>query len=431
MKEVRFLLYFFILFFGFKVFSFDTLSEAQKYVDSIPEITNLDNQDIFDPDFSTLFKSIGKKVSFLDHLRLKKILWSVNDFENLLISVSKQQYLNGYFGNYILKIPSLPQTTVIIFGSMHGALHSLVRCLDFLKRKGMIDDNFKIKKPDVYILFNGSLVSMSPYILEFFTLVLKIMQTNPDHVFYIKGRDENEMFWLNNGLKRELNFVLTNNKKREFLKQFINIFFNSLPLAFYLTGNPEDGVIRISHYGMDFAEINENSCLSILKNFMVHALEKCRLNPIKKKSSIVKAIIESEKFENYRQSRGLYTLAPDDGAFSWKIFSGPNFIYQKYFHFFYDSFVVVFTGTTLKEATITLYNRDVREKHDFKASETYVVTTTQKLNPKDVLDFYKEKVHLSKNSLKRIQKKLLKIQSNIHEISSMILDFKQQLYLLI
>ena len=63
------------------------------------------------------------------------------------------------------------------------------------------------KWPSRYIntlIFTGDVIDRSTHILETLSLVMLIMERNINRVFYIRGNNESNNLWHNNGLKREL-----------------------------------------------------------------------------------------------------------------------------------------------------------------------------------------------------------------------------------
>ena len=73
---------------------------------------------------------------------------------------------------------------------------------------------------------------MSPYILETLTIILRLLQVNPQNVIYLRGEQEIAHNWLQYGLKSELRIRARHlSDARVPLQKDIDAFFNTLPIA--------------------------------------------------------------------------------------------------------------------------------------------------------------------------------------------------------
>lgn len=367
--------------------SFNTLKELQQFIDQNEEYPTPDNTNLLTPDYSSFYHQttlswIGSVAQFIGIK--SKPLWDVQYFKDTLEQVTQSREKNGYYGRFVEKIIPPAYAQFIIFGDVHGSLHSLTRDLEELAQQGIIDNTFKLTKDDTYLIFNGNVIDLSPYILETLTLVLDLMRNNPTRVIYIRGKHEEKEFWYNFGLRQELEI-----KARKFaseripLDSLIKGFFNTLPLAYYLVqhnGSTID-VVRISPTDRRNSEIDEQQ----LSNFF----EQNNNNPdifdlVNKAPSTrqidVRAIIKvEERLAVYSPSKGLLNIAPDQGATAWITLSSPNRTHRTLYEFFYDAFTVLTTAPSLQDWTISLYNRDVRDVLGFSRSATYNLLTGQKI----------------------------------------------------
>lgn len=163
---------------------FDTLTQAQQHAENI------------------LLKRGGKS---FDPSRLKTLLSSlVTTREN-----------TGYSGNYIIKLTPYPATKFVLWGPLKGAFKSLVRDLTYLEKIGIMGNDFKIRDPHVYFVFNGDVIDGSSDVLEIFTLVLSLMRANPHRVFYMRGLTEDH--WQDDGLRDALQARARVFRPRQFL----------------------------------------------------------------------------------------------------------------------------------------------------------------------------------------------------------------------
>ena len=137
----------------------------------------------------------------------------------------------GYAGRFLLKLTPYPDTTFIVWGPLKGAFSSLVRTLTFIKKLGIIDNEFKLTNAATYLVFNGDVINGSETSLETLNLVLSLMHANPKNVFYIKGYAEDALHWQNDNLKKALREkAYTVSDESIPLGQAMTRFFDTLPL---------------------------------------------------------------------------------------------------------------------------------------------------------------------------------------------------------
>jgi hypothetical protein len=170
---------------------FQTIDSTKKYADTTEEFPAIDNNDWLKPDFSSFYnktipgsysKILRKAFPFFFNSK-----FDANEFKSLLFAVTKQHENFGYNDNFILKIPAPANSNFIIFGSLQGAFHSLIRDLEKLKEMGIINNNFEITQPNHFVIFDGDVINRSAYSLETLSIILQLMQKNPNRAFYIRG----------------------------------------------------------------------------------------------------------------------------------------------------------------------------------------------------------------------------------------------------
>ena len=276
----------------------------------------------------------------------------------------------------IIKI-NVPDAHLIIWNDLHGAFHSLVRALKWLKQENIINDNLEIIKDNYFFIFNGDLINKSPYVLETLTLALTLIEKNPKKVFYTQGNHEKNGAWKNFSLRKELQIRIKNvtslNNGIIPLEHEINTFFTSLPKAVYLqnTENPKN-LILISHFGRNENTIDEEETGDF---FLKTDAPPVDFYEITKKVATptpldIKAVIKSEHWKySRRMKNGLALLDQEAGSITWSVFSSPTSVYQKYMNFFYDAFIILKAQNPIEKSTITLVNRDIRTKNNFKIHE--------------------------------------------------------------
>lgn len=366
--------------------SFENLTQAKAYAQSIEEFPEPDNKNLLNPNYSIFHRN--NLPSIFNYLKHKLGIFNENffdttEFEKLLIKVTNtRKQLNSKGNNSVVRLGLSSESKIFIWGDLHGAFHSLVRALDWLNKEKIIDHNFKIIKPKHFLVFNGDAINRSPFTLETFMILLKLLEKNPQHVFYMRGQHETDEYWLDYGLKRELQIRVRQFPETEVaFKQQVNEFFNTLPLALYIHNKKNlKNFIRISHTGREHIELNEEN----ISNFLMTPDAKtnpyyCDLSVCKKgnRTPNVPIIIKTEDWRNEHQAqKGLGLLEQDRGSTSWAVFSPSIFIYQQFYDFYYDAFALIDTNShNITQSTITLYNRDTRTKDPFKKDGTFNLAT--------------------------------------------------------
>jgi hypothetical protein len=371
---------------------FKNLKELQIYAAQKNEQTPMENADTLRPEFTKYYQSqiptfsqkIKNKINLLLYLVgiKEKPVWSVSFFKTILESTEKSRKSSGHTDNLIYKIQTDPSAKFVIFGNMQGAFHSLIRCLCKIKDLGIIGDDLKITNPNNYIIFMGDLVDRSPFTLEILTLGLKLIEVNPQNVIYMRGNHEAKDYWQEHTLKTELQIRASHMSKDTIpLQKEVSSFFNTLPLAIYLTVPKQidqpatNEFIRISEFARSENEIlNETNYADFLTKQQSSKLDYLVLKePYEAKPDTtinIRATMHNEKKrKTFQKSEGLRLLAPDMDSVSWNILSCPTIVYQKALDFYNDAFVILSASNTLEDWEITLYSHDVRTKDPFKETK--------------------------------------------------------------
>jgi predicted MPP superfamily phosphohydrolase len=135
---------------------------------------------------------------------------------------------------------------VFVVGDHHGNIHSMLRNLWRLVAGGYLDNNFKIKKNNFYIVFLGDYIDRGKYGAEVIYTICRLKLANPDNVFVLRGNHEEKSVAEVFGYKEELAKKYTNDADTlwdESLK-----WFEYLPDVL-LMGNQKKGFIHFSHGG--------------------------------------------------------------------------------------------------------------------------------------------------------------------------------------
>lgn len=364
---------------------FDTVEQIHAFANNYEEYPAPDSDNWYDPDFSSFHKKIVPHLisRTIASIGLKKSFWNAQKFQRLMQQLVDLREANGYMGRFVQKFTPEEDDQIILFGNLSGAFHSLVRCLNELIARRYLDDSLMISDPHAYIFFNGNVVNGSPYILETLTLIMVLMQKNPGHVFYLRGQLEDKERWKEGGLLRELRVKAHYaNRKASPLPKLVQKFFNTLPLAFYLVDyarNKTSNVVRISSWGMDFAELNEDSFSYFFDE------TKSRFSTFKlthkqesKEQVAIQALIKNEPLSfAFRPTDGLQIRSKEKGITTWTILSSPTGAHRRLYDFFFDAFSIISIKNSMNAWTIRLCNRDTRDIGEFACGPIFNIVSGQ------------------------------------------------------
>ena len=386
---------------------FNTIEQLETYKKQHNELPDIDNKSWIKPDYTSFYKSL--EPSFLSnvatflHLK-KKSEWSSSLLKHLLEKVTQQRIKNGYTKKHIIKLKPLPKTKFVIWGDLQGALHSLVRDLKELQKLNIINNELKITNPNNYFVFNGDAINRSPYSLETLTIILRLLEKNPNQVIYIRGNHEHEDHF-DYGIKKELQIKARNiSDEKVPLKNLVASFFKTLPLALYLKieGGKESEFVKIT--ARDNSISNPSLNEAFFSDFL---LEKettpfqfflLKKNSIRKNKISIKAIIKSESRSTiFRPTDGLSLIPQEQGAISWTTLSSPIQSYQKFYNFNNDAFTILEVKKHPQDWPLTLYYKDIRKKDGFEEArfneasfQSRVVNFFTGMKVKDKKDFIQQ-----------------------------------------
>jgi len=377
MKHITLLTFFLVICFSKHIHGFHTLNQAERYASFFEEYPEIDNENWLNPDYTTFYKDnvlawwqkILRVVGFY-----KTPDFPEKKFSELLKKVANERENKGNRGRFVKKITPKDKTNFFVFGDLHASFHSFIRDLKSLRNKGIIDNNFKIKN-DYFIIINGNAIDLSPFTLEMLFIILLLMEKNPDSVIYTRGKHENKEHWKNFGLPKELEIRTPNIPER-----LIKRFFNTLPLALYITSKSSDDpeIVRISSFDRTYPELDEENFAKFLltKTEKISAVHDLNIQSRSSQTVDIKAIIKTEeRLGKYTQNTGLVQIDSDKGSTAWLVLSAPNKTFRSLYKFFYDAYAVITTNEKIDNWTIALYNQDVREKLGFKKRKEYKLTS--------------------------------------------------------
>jgi len=381
---------------------FRNLHELQEYAKTIDEWEKMDNDNILNPSYESYYAEkfnrsfvtkIKKKISYFVQCLFCKQSYhlSIASFEKLLNEVTKYRIAQKWTGNIVQKIEISPSSKIIVFGVLEGSFHSLLRDLDKLKELNIIDEKLNLTNPAYFIVFLGNVIDRSPYSLEIFSVMLQLLKQNPQNVFYVKGRHESNNLWKQHTLGRELELSYINSAK---IQPLVEQFFNTIPLSVYCTlkNNLNHPVLYFKFSSL----IEDEKIRQMLDDshfvYFFHRPYKSKVemlnldNPSHNNSTqdpstikLLAIVTEIKKRDSYEVMDGLRLLPPIHQVTAWTVLSGSSEPVRRGLNFFYDAIVIINPSTDIDQWTITLYNRDIRNKEEinFKTRSQYFFSGTE------------------------------------------------------
>ncbi len=357
-----------------------TLPDLVTLCKTCPENVESDNDNFDHPDFSTVLKSLRPSLfdRYFGGIKKRGKHFAITDLEKLLKEVTLQQKGKGRTGDFILATQVELEDKIVIFGTIQGAFHSLVRDLQELKRQGIIDNSLKIIDPRYLIIFNGSVVARSPYVLQTLFVILLLMKHNPDKVFYIKSDFEQEQLWINGCFTQQLDIVYRKFEKSitDLFKEFVTI----LPAAFYgnYAAQPEK-LFKISGLKKFQYDSIENQTGDLFYSLKHGEISVWNLDKKKKSDKRAYASIFIEGFDPSIKTRAiepLMIMGSYGAANTWRVFSGASSFYNDLYGFKDDAFATIVFGKDLNATIIELFSRNRLTQEPFALKGSFEVNTS-------------------------------------------------------
>ena len=374
---------------------FRNLSELQEYAKTIDEFIKMENDNYNLPTYESYYqKNFGPSVWKTIQEKLTWLLCSIGlkkkppfspcFLKTILKKVSAFRQSQKWDNLIVQKTIINKSSKIIAFGALQGAFHSLVRNLTKLKNLQIIDEKLKLQSPYFYVVFLGNVVDRSPYTLETFSVVLRLLEQNPFNVIYLKGTHESSpQVWKQHTLGRELELkAYTVSTTQIPLEKEVSTFFESLPIAFYCTStqnfNEPIEYFKLSGFIEDkniqdlMKEENINAFLAQQNKQQLETFAlKSQNDKPTQRNVILKAIItDIKKRDSYEEMNGLRLLSPIDGVAAWTVLSCPTEPYRHTMNFFYDAFTLI-SAANISDWNITIFNRDIRIKENDYSTRSF------------------------------------------------------------
>jgi len=153
------------------------------------------------------------------------------------------------FKPFMQKIIVPTGSTLYVWGDTHGCIHSLLRTLNHLRELKCIDDNFKIIKPNTYLMYLGDCVDKGHYGLEVLYTLMRLKTANPDHVILIRGNHEDAYI---NKIATPINFEDELIAKQFKHRNRLYRLYDMMPPIVYLgSGAKNRAYLMCCHGGME------------------------------------------------------------------------------------------------------------------------------------------------------------------------------------
>lgn len=361
-----------------------TLTDITVYAEQLPEQPISDDNNWLDPYYVSFDQSRlpSYPIRFLRWLNLGQPQpWSPRFLAHQLKKLSNKSLLGDTQDgkNTILHMRAEEPKSIYIFGDVHGAFHSMVRNLNYLKQNNIIDDHLVLLDKNIFLVFNGDYIDRSPYSIDSLILISFLLEKNPKNVFYLRGKHESHGHWEDFGLKRELLVRGRAFSQQEIpFKEEVLGFFEILPQAVYISGkNDSEKVIRIAFdskqnlpYDEENIGVNITKHNEPIKDIVLNS-KLITNNPI----DVVGSFQTEDWRLHNRVKQGLGFLEQDHGSSAWAVLSSPIYIHKEFLDFHSDAFVKLDVATHVEEAHVTLFHQDTRTMLGYQIEKPLNIVT--------------------------------------------------------
>jgi|GEM_PF-3264602 len=157
---------------------------------------------------------------------------------------------NATFKPFMQKMIVPTGSTLFVWGDTHGCVHSLLRTLKRLRDQKIINDHFKIIKPNTYLIYLGDCVDRGRYGLEVLYTLMRLKTANPDHVVLIRGNHEDVFI---NRVTESIRFEDELTEKQFKNRNRLRRLYDMMPPVVYLgSGNMKDrAYLMCCHGGLE------------------------------------------------------------------------------------------------------------------------------------------------------------------------------------
>ena len=97
---------------------------------------------------------------------------------------------NFPFKPYTRRLITQPGSEIIMFGDLHGSIHSFIRDLEKLQSEGLLDNSFALTKKNSFMVFLGDYIDRGIYGVEVIYTLARLILANPTQVIVVRGNHE-------------------------------------------------------------------------------------------------------------------------------------------------------------------------------------------------------------------------------------------------
>ncbi len=163
-------------------------------------------------------------------------LWPLDDGTFAARVARESMSAQGLFP-HVARVDVPANSTVLLFGDLHGSFHSLARSLWSAVDAGRLDAATLVIAPNIYFLFLGDYVDRGAHGLETLGLLLALKTANPQQVFMSRGNHEDALMndGPSGGFAEELALKFESSAARN-VAIAVQSVYDSLPMAIFLGG---------------------------------------------------------------------------------------------------------------------------------------------------------------------------------------------------
>jgi len=315
-------------------------------------------------------------------------LWKAQDLKVLLTKHNQSRYNNqSELDQQQAVIYRLQQqrdslSRCIVIGDLDGAFHSLSRILHDLARRGELDDNLKLIQKNTYLIFLGNIIGASPYCAELLTVILTLIERNPDHVWCLCGWNEMKQRWRASPLLSELSLKcgLSENDVRWFTDQIQDAFV-LFPRSLVFAEPTEKKFIQFSPH--DVTDKDTLSQIATCASSVSKNIKWCTLlerHHIKEQAptSHCCSIIETKHAWNTlnRTEPFIHAHMPNIAAdIVFDLLSGQTEVLRRVYRCFWESYCIVEMKDPLETSTIQFIGSLITNDDGFKCRSRLLLCT--------------------------------------------------------
>ncbi len=159
-------------------------------------------------------------------------------------------FLKKRFVPFAQKVQAHAGDIFYIHGDLHGDISSLVSEIEALKNEGIINDDFVLCKPNVWLIFLGDYTDRGCYGCEVLYTLMRLSLANPDRVVLLRGNHEDLCVQARYGFSDE---VAKKFGAQQQQVVYIALMYNFMPVVFYL-GCSDDACVnyvQFCHGGLE------------------------------------------------------------------------------------------------------------------------------------------------------------------------------------